>query len=160
MAGAGFKTFVAGAVLGATEINTYLMPQSVMVFASALARDTTPATRIATPSQGMVSYLSDEGRTYTYTGGSWKPNTPFTIESGSFSVTGNQAQNFTASRFSQTPIVVVTVQSGNNTGTSVTTVSNSTTGFTAYVWSGTAAATAAKTVHWVAIQALSGNATG
>jgi hypothetical protein len=156
MAGAGFKTFVAGAVLGATETNTYLMQQSVMVFADASARNSA----IGSPSQGMVVYLKDEARTYTYTGSSWKPNTPFTIESGSFTVTGNQAQNFTASRFSQTPIVVVTVQSGNNTATSVTTVSNGTTGFTAYVWSGTAASTAAKTVHWVAIQALSGNATG
>ena len=160
MAGAGFKTFVAGAVLGATETNTYLMQQSVMVFANATARDTTPATRIATPSQGMVSYLSDEGRTYSYTGGSWKPNTPFTIQTGTVSVTGNLAINFTASRFSNTPMVLVTVQSGNNTATSVTTVGNSTTGFTAYVWTGTTAATTAKTIHWVAIQALSGSGDG
>jgi hypothetical protein len=108
----------------------------------------------------MVVYMTDEGRTYTYTGGSWKPNTPFTIETGEFSVTGNLAKNFTSSRFTQTPIVLVTVQSGNNTATSVTTVGNGTTGFTAYVWSGTSAATTAKTVQWVAIQATSASGQG
>ena len=156
MAGAGFKTFVAGAVLGATDTNTYLMQQSVMVFADATARNSA----IGSPSQGMVVYLKDEARTYQYTGGSWKPNTPFTIEVGTISVTGSQAINFTASRFSQTPMVLVTVQSGNNTATSVTTAANGTTGFTAYVWSGTTAATAAKTVHWVAIQAISASGQG
>jgi hypothetical protein len=156
MAGAGFKTFVAGAVLGATETNTYLMQQSVMVFATSTARDAA----ITSPSQGMICYLTNEARTYQYTGGSWKPNTPFTIETGTFSATGNQAQNYTASRFSAAPVVIATIQSGNTQRTSVTCVANGTTGFTAYVWAGAVASTTATTVHWVAIQATSGSGTG
>jgi hypothetical protein len=156
MAGAGFKTFVAGAVLGATETNTYLMQQSVMVFANATARNAA----IGSPSQGMVVYLSDEARTYQYTGASWKPNTPFTIEVGTQSITTSGSINFTASRFSQTPMVIATIQSGNTTRTSVTTVQNGTTGFTAYIWAGAVAATTAATVHYIAIQATSAAGNG
>ena len=39
MAGAGAKLFVSGDVLTAAQVNTYLMDQAVMVFASAAARD-------------------------------------------------------------------------------------------------------------------------
>jgi hypothetical protein len=159
MAGAGFKTFVAGAVLGATDVNTYLMQQSVMVFASSTARDAA----IASPAQGMIVYLTNEARTYQYTGGSWKPNTPFTVEVGttaSAPITGNAAINFTASRFSQTPMVIATVQSGNTQRTSVTCVANGTTGFQAYIWAGAVASTTATTIHWIAIQATSSAGNG
>ena len=39
MAGAGFKTFATGDVLTASDVNTYLMQQTVMCFADATARD-------------------------------------------------------------------------------------------------------------------------
>jgi hypothetical protein len=71
MAGAGFKTFAVGEVLTATNVNTYLMQQSVMVFATKAARDTDPATRIGTPSEGMVSYLSDSNSLWYYSGAAW-----------------------------------------------------------------------------------------
>jgi hypothetical protein len=67
MAGAGRKTFVAGAVLTASDVNSYLMDQSVMRFASASAR----STAIPTPSEGMMSYLDDTNQVEVYTGASW-----------------------------------------------------------------------------------------
>lgn len=68
MAGAGFKTFSAGEVLLASEVNTYLMQQAVMVFGSSAVR----ATAIAAPSEGMLSYLSDTNAVEKYTGASWE----------------------------------------------------------------------------------------
>ena len=149
MAGAGFKTFSAGQILGASDVNTYLMQQSVMVFNNYAAG----TAAIPSPSQGMLMYLKDEARTYQYTGSAWKPNTNFTSESGTASITTSGAINFTSGRFTQTPYIVATVVSGNNTATSVTITTNTTTGFTAYVWTGTSAVGTAKTVHWFAIQA-------
>lgn len=69
MAGAGFKTFTAGAVLTATEVNTYLMQQSVMVFASSAAR----SSAITAPSEGMISYRSDANIVEYYNGSAWQP---------------------------------------------------------------------------------------
>lgn len=67
MAGAGFKTFAAGEVLTADDVNTYLMQQTVMVFASESAR----TTAIASPSEGMFTYLSDTDAFERYTGSAW-----------------------------------------------------------------------------------------
>lgn len=69
MAGAGFKTFSAGEVLLASEVNTYLMQQAVMVFGSSAVR----STAIASPSEGMLSYLSDTNAVEKYTGAAWEP---------------------------------------------------------------------------------------
>lgn len=69
MAGAGFKTFVDGDILTAAEVNTYLMQQSVMVFASAAAR----TTAIAAPSEGMVTYRTDNNVIEYYDGAAWQP---------------------------------------------------------------------------------------
>ena len=67
MAGAGFKTFAVGEVLTATNVNTYLMQQTVMVFADASAR----STAITSPSEGMVTYLSDSNSLWYYSGTAW-----------------------------------------------------------------------------------------
>ena len=67
MAGAGFKTFSVGEVLTATNVNTYLMQQTVMVFADASAR----STAISSPSEGMVTYLSDSNSLWYYSGSAW-----------------------------------------------------------------------------------------
>lgn len=68
--GQGFTTFTAGNVLTASEVNNYLMEQSVMVFASEGARNTA----IITPEAGMTCYInsgdSSEGL-YSYTGTTW-----------------------------------------------------------------------------------------
>jgi hypothetical protein len=67
MAGAGFKTWVDGDILTAADVNTYLMEQAVMVFATATAR----STALPTPSEGMVSYLADSNVVEVYTGAAW-----------------------------------------------------------------------------------------
>lgn len=69
MAGAGKKTFVQGNVLNASEVNTYLMDQSVMVFASAVARDA--ALGAGVRSEGMTCYLTDSDQLFVYTGSAW-----------------------------------------------------------------------------------------
>lgn len=67
MAGAGFKTFAVGEVINAVNVNTYLMQQTVMVFADAAAR----TTAIAAPSEGMVTYLADINQLDFYDGSAW-----------------------------------------------------------------------------------------
>jgi hypothetical protein len=55
LAGAGFKVFQDGNVLLASEVNTFMMDQMIMVFASAAARDAA----ILSPSEGMFAFLKD-----------------------------------------------------------------------------------------------------
>jgi hypothetical protein len=61
------KTFVTGTVLTASDVNTFLMNQSVMVFASAAARNTA----ITAPTEGMIAYLSDTNALTLYDGAAW-----------------------------------------------------------------------------------------
>jgi hypothetical protein len=61
---AGKKTFVAGEVLTAQDVNDYLMDQSVMTFASSAAR----SSAIPTPTEGMTTYVSDRNQIETYNG--------------------------------------------------------------------------------------------
>jgi hypothetical protein len=49
------KTFTAGEVLAAADVNTFLMDQSVMTFADSTAR----GSAIATATEGMLTYLAD-----------------------------------------------------------------------------------------------------
>lgn len=93
--GSGFKTFTAGSVLTASDVNNYLMEQSVMVFASTAARDSA----ITAPEAGMVAYINsndaNEGL-WVYTGSAWLyavPNstTPLYAARGSGSTTTNIA---------------------------------------------------------------------
>jgi hypothetical protein len=64
MAGKGKKTFVAGEVLLAQDVNDYLMDQSVMNFASSAAR----ASAIPTPTEGMTTYVQDRNQIETFDG--------------------------------------------------------------------------------------------
>jgi hypothetical protein len=68
MAGAGYKLFNTGDVLTAAQVNTYLMEQTVMVFADAAAR-TTALTGVV--SEGMLSYLKSTKQVEVYNGTSW-----------------------------------------------------------------------------------------
>lgn len=68
MAGAGYKLFATGDVLTAAQVNTYLMQQTVMVFASSTARTTALSGVLA---EGMVSYLQDTNATEVYDGSAW-----------------------------------------------------------------------------------------
>jgi hypothetical protein len=88
MAGAGKKTFVAGEVLTAQDVNDYLMDQSVMNFTSEAAR----SSAIPTPTTGMVSYVGDTGtesatnatianvpQIQAYTGSTWQNTDGLTL---------------------------------------------------------------------------------
>jgi hypothetical protein len=68
MAGAGYKSFTTGDVLTATDLNTYAVEQSVMVFASSSARDTALASAKA---EGMFAFLKDSDSLTFYDGSSW-----------------------------------------------------------------------------------------
>jgi hypothetical protein len=67
MAGLGRKVWSAGEVLAAADVNGYLMDQSVMVFSSAAARDSS----VAIPSEGMLAYLTDSNSLLAYDGSNW-----------------------------------------------------------------------------------------
>jgi len=66
------KIFQNGYPLPASDINTYLMEQSVMTFASSTAR----ATAIPTPNEGMLTYLEDTNVFQYYTGSAWADLVP------------------------------------------------------------------------------------
>lgn len=68
MAGAGYKLFNSGDVLTAAQVNTYLMQQTVMVFANAAARTTALSGVV---SEGMMSYLQDTNAVEVYDGSAW-----------------------------------------------------------------------------------------
>ena len=67
MAGAGYKLFVNGNTLSASDLNTYLNQQSIMVFATTGARD---SALTGVLSEGMHCYIIGTGRQY-YNGTSW-----------------------------------------------------------------------------------------
>jgi hypothetical protein len=72
MAGKGKKTFVAGEVLLAQDVNDYLMDQTVMNFASDAAR----SSAIPTPTEGMFAVTTDNDQVDYYNGSDWVPALP------------------------------------------------------------------------------------
>lgn len=62
-----YKVFTNGSVLPASDVNDYLMRQSVMVFASAAAR----ASAITAPNEGMLTWLEDVNKYQYYSGSAW-----------------------------------------------------------------------------------------
>jgi hypothetical protein len=65
---AGFKTFANNQVLSATEVNSFIMRQQVMVFANAFARDAA----ITTPNHGMFAFLKDTNNFFYFDGSAWR----------------------------------------------------------------------------------------
>jgi hypothetical protein len=63
-----FKTFTAGTLATASDVNTYLMKQSVMVFADATARNAA----LTSPTEGMVCYLTGNDHLTVYDGAAWR----------------------------------------------------------------------------------------
>jgi len=63
------KVFDAFTRLDASDINTYLMDQSVMVFGGTAAR----GSAIPTPIDGMAAYLQDSDTLTIYNGADWSP---------------------------------------------------------------------------------------
>lgn len=68
MAGLGYKKFVTGSVLAASDVQGYLADQAVQVYASAAARTSALGTSTAT---GMLSYRADGTVLEYYNGSAW-----------------------------------------------------------------------------------------
>jgi hypothetical protein len=64
-----YKLFSTGEILTAANVNSYLMNQTIMVFASSAARTTALSGVLA---EGMFSYLSDTNAFEYYDGASWQ----------------------------------------------------------------------------------------
>lgn len=62
-----YQEFVSGTPALASDINTYLMNQSVMVFTNSAARDAA----LTTPNEGMVVYLTASDHFQVYNGSAW-----------------------------------------------------------------------------------------
>lgn len=72
MAGAGTRLFVAGEVLTAAQVNTYLQDQVIMRFANSAARDAAfGGTGEPVLAEGMFCYLLDTNEFLVYTGSAW-----------------------------------------------------------------------------------------
>ncbi len=63
-----YKTFTNGFPLPASDLNNYLMRQSVMVFASSGTR----ASELTDPVEGMLSWLQDTNKFQYYSGTAWE----------------------------------------------------------------------------------------
>jgi hypothetical protein len=73
MAGAGAKLFTSGSVLTAAQVNTFLMDQAVMVFATTTARDAAfGGVGEPTLAEGMYAFTSDTNTLWFYTGSAWE----------------------------------------------------------------------------------------
>jgi hypothetical protein len=74
MAGAGAKLFASADVLTAAQVNTYLMDQSIMRFATTVARDAAfGGAGEPTLAEGMFAYIDADNTVYFYTGAAWSP---------------------------------------------------------------------------------------
>jgi hypothetical protein len=71
-----YKTFTNGSPLPASDLNTFLMNQSVITFASSTERDSV----LTAPTEGMLVYLRDDNKLYLYTGATWEVQAPITTE--------------------------------------------------------------------------------
>lgn len=69
-AGAGWKDFAAGAALPASEVDGYLMAQTIMRFATTTARDAA-LTGSAAPTEGMHCFVDALDILYYYNGAAW-----------------------------------------------------------------------------------------
>ena len=72
MAGLGAKLFASFSKLTAAQVNGYLMDQSIMRFATSVARDAAfGGAGEPTLAEGMTCYLDDTNEIQSYTGSAW-----------------------------------------------------------------------------------------
>lgn len=63
-----YKTFTAGTLATASDVNTYLMKQSVMVFTTTTARDAA----LTSPTDGMLTFQTTDDAFTIRDGGTWR----------------------------------------------------------------------------------------
>lgn len=151
----GFHLFSAGAVLTASDVDQYLMKQTVMPFASTTARDAA----LTSPTEGMVCVITGEDRLYVYDGSAWQ-------RAGHWSGSGRaggqfrRASNQSITTATLTAITWDTVDADSDSfhsGSTFTTVAIPTGlgGWYAVqlrvLWDGTAVAGTSSTVHYITV---------
>ncbi len=80
-----YKVFSNGNVLNASELNEFLMNQSVIAFSNATAR----SSAITSPIEGMITYLEDSNSYQSWDGSAWVglvPQSPNAIINGAFDI--------------------------------------------------------------------------
>lgn len=87
-----YKTFVNGFALNASEVNAYLMNQTVMVFADSSAR----SAALTSPTEGMFTYLTGSNAFEYYDGSAWTAVVPsqaqiVTDKSANYTITSADA---------------------------------------------------------------------
>ena len=72
MAGAGARLFPENSKLTSAQVNTYLMDQTIMRFATTAARDAAfGGSGEATLAEGMFAYIDADDSLYYYSGSAW-----------------------------------------------------------------------------------------
>jgi hypothetical protein len=95
--GSGFRTFTAGEILTASNVQNYLQDQVVMTFAGSAARSSAIGT--ANFEEGMTSYLTDTDKMEVYNGTNWVGVAPAStqgltlLQSVTFSAVSSQSIN-------------------------------------------------------------------
>ena len=107
MAGSGWRTFSAGAVLTAAQVQNYLQDQVVQVYATTSARSSALGTSV---SAGMVSFITGTEGLDVYTHGSWTGlnySTITAMTATAYTATANDANTtIVASKASAQTIVI------------------------------------------------------
>lgn len=113
--GSGYKSFTAGSILTAADVNNFCASQSIMYFASTTARDAA----ITSPQDGMTCYIgsndANEGL-YSYNGTAWRKGSSWNAAWGVLAYANSSSAGTSSSSTSF-------VDEGLVTG-SVTTVAN------------------------------------
>ena len=104
---AGKKTFVAGEILTAADVNSFLMDQAVQVYDDATARDTA----LPSPLEGQIVYLKDDDVVQKFDGSDFLPvgnpgigkNVSQAVRTASFSTSSTSFVDWTDVEVTITP---------------------------------------------------------
>lgn len=107
MAGSGWRTFSAGAVLTAAQVQNYLQDQVVQVYTNSAARTSALGTSV---SAGMLSFLTATESLDLYTHGAWVGINYSTIASNTvtaYTATANDANTTIISSNASAQTIVI-----------------------------------------------------
>jgi hypothetical protein len=133
---AGFREFAAGEPLTATNVDDFLMKQSVMKFADGAARDLALGTAVVSPNalrEGMIAYLDDTDDVLKYDGSAWVTvaaagigsNVVQTVKTDTFTTTSTSYTTLTGLSATITPSKVPGRSTGHSSINSSSCVSES-----------------------------------